>query len=89
MLLKDIYFFFFLGTGDLGSPTSALSTLSAFFLTGAGDGAGFKFFLSNFFCSLSFSSNSWFSLSIRVIKVLQRLCNSLAVRLLINQSNLN
>lgn len=89
--MKKCYFFFFLGTGDLGSdwPTSTFSTLSIFFLTGAGEDAGFKFFLSNFFCSLSFSSNSWFSLSIRVIKVLHRLCNSLAVRLLMNQSNLN
>lgn len=54
------YFFFFFGTGDFGSdcPASTLSTLSIFFLTGAGEGAGFKFFLSNFFCSLSFSSSS-------------------------------
>lgn len=43
------------------------------------------FFLS----SRSFSSSSWFSRSMRVIKVLQRRCNSKAVRDFKNQSKRN
>lgn len=79
LILVYIHFFFFFGVfwSVFWPPAFSL------FLLPLPLGARF------FFSALSFSSSSWFSLSISVINVLHLLCSSIAVLDLINQSKRN
>lgn len=90
---EEIYFFFFL----LDRLSLRLSFLRFWAAFCAGDAPLLAPFVSVtfsltdffFFSRRSFSSYSWFSRSINMMRVLQRRCNSAALRDFKNQSNRN